>query len=136
MVEGQALSIGGVAKAAGVRTSRIRFYEDEGVLPKAGRGTNGYRRYPAAAVEAITFIERAQQLGFSLREITAALPNPYAGRPDVPEMLASLRGKLAEVERHLKATQSVRRRIQGFIREMEACAPDSPKCSRRKAKPV
>ena len=103
MVEGQGLSIGAVARAAGVRTSRIRFYEGEGVLPKARRGPNGYRRYPSGAVDAIVYIERAQQLGFSLREIASALPDPYRGRPDIPDMLASLRSKLVEVERHVKA---------------------------------
>ena len=40
------MRIGEVAKAAGVSTSRIRFYEEEGILPPAPREANGYRSYP------------------------------------------------------------------------------------------
>jgi len=37
------LTIGHVAARAGVRASRIRYYEDVGVLPPANR-VNGHRR--------------------------------------------------------------------------------------------
>ena len=63
------MKIGEIAKAAGVSTSRIRFYEREGIIPPADRGANGYRDYPAELVALLRFIEQAQGLGFTLREI-------------------------------------------------------------------
>ncbi|BCW91045.1 HTH-type transcriptional regulator CueR [Alphaproteobacteria bacterium SO-S41] len=116
------MRIGDVAKAAGVTTSRIRFYEDEGILPPAPREANGYRSYPPGAVEAIGFIERAQQLGFSLREIGSALPDPYAQLPSGMAILVGLKAKLAEVDRHLAATRKVRTQLAAFIREFDDCA--------------
>ena len=37
------MKIGEIAKAAGVSTSRIRFYERKGIIPPGARGSNGYR---------------------------------------------------------------------------------------------
>ena len=64
------MKIGEIAKAAGVSTSRIRFYEREGIIPAAERGANGYRNYPADLIALLRFIEQAQHLGFTLREIS------------------------------------------------------------------
>ena len=44
------------AAAAGVTTSRIRFYEREGIIPAADRDTNGYRDYPVELVRMLQFI--------------------------------------------------------------------------------
>jgi DNA-binding transcriptional MerR regulator len=116
------MKIGDVARAAGVSTSRIRFYEAEGVIAPADRAANGYRDYPAATVDLIVFIERAQKLGFSLKEIraSAAAPSP-AGHPVSCEtVLPALRRKLADVEAHIAAAQGTRDEILGLIATLEA----------------
>jgi len=115
------MRIGELAKKTGIAASRIRFYEEEGILPSARREANGYRSYPDGAADAVVFIERAQQLGFSLREIASALSDAYARLPTSAAMLASLRTKLKEVDRHLAATRAVRKKIARFIRELESC---------------
>jgi DNA-binding transcriptional MerR regulator len=63
------LTRGELAKQAQVNPETIRFYERKGLLPKATRGSNGYRLFPANAVERINFVARAKNLGFSLLEI-------------------------------------------------------------------
>jgi len=114
------MRIGEVARAAGVSTSRIRFYEAEGVIEAAGRTANGYRDYPAATADLIVFIERAQKLGFSLREIraggVASAPHPGACDALVP----ALRGKLADVEAHIAASTALRDDIAAMIETLEA----------------
>jgi len=62
------LSIGAVARQAGIRASALRYYESVGLLP-APRRVNGRRRYDAAILPRIGLIQRAQQLGLTLREI-------------------------------------------------------------------
>ena len=64
------MKIGEIAKAAGVSTSRIRIYERKGIIPPGARGSNGYRDYSADMVAVLRFIEQAQGLGFTLREIS------------------------------------------------------------------
>jgi DNA-binding transcriptional MerR regulator len=48
---------------------RRRFYEKEGLLPRPARTEGGYRRYHEREVADLEFIQKAQQLGFSLNEI-------------------------------------------------------------------
>lgn len=114
------MKIGEVARAAGVTTSRIRFYEAEGVIEVAGRTANGYRDYPPTTVELILFIERAQTLGFSLREIRAGgvASAPHPGACDA--LLPALRGKLADVETHIAASTALRDDIAAMIATLEA----------------
>ena len=59
------LTIGGVAKRAGVGVETIRFYERKGLLEEPPRRESGYRQYPEEAIARIRFIRRAKDLGFS-----------------------------------------------------------------------
>jgi Hg(II)-responsive transcriptional regulator len=67
------LTIGKLAKQSGVGIDTVRFYEREGLLPKASRTQSGYRLYSASDVERLRFIRRAKGLGFSLEEISELL---------------------------------------------------------------
>ena len=62
------LTIGKVAKLAGVGVETIRFYEREGVLPKPKRKASGYRLFDTDTVQRIRFIRKVQGVGFSLKE--------------------------------------------------------------------
>lgn len=114
------MRIGEVARAAGVATSRIRFYEAEGVIAPAGRTANGYRDYPPGTVDLIVFIERAQKLGFSLKEIRAGSPTAGVHPVDCDRLIPTLRGKLADVEAHIAASTAVRDDIAALIETLEA----------------
>jgi len=65
----KALTIGKVAKQAGIGVETIRFYERTGLLEEPPRNDSGYRQYPPEAVVKLRFIKKAKQLGFSLQEI-------------------------------------------------------------------
>ena len=62
------LSIGELARRTGVRTSALRYYETEGVLPTPARAS-GRRRYDERSVRVVQVLRFAQDAGFSLREI-------------------------------------------------------------------
>jgi hypothetical protein len=63
----KSLTIGRLAKQAGVNLETVRFYERRGLLPKPPRTASGYRLFPADAARRLRFIRRAQELGFSLQ---------------------------------------------------------------------
>ncbi|WP_275288885.1 Hg(II)-responsive transcriptional regulator [Halomonas elongata] len=63
------LTIGGLAKAAGVGVETIRYYQRRSLLPEPERPPGGIRRYGPVEIGRLTFIKTAQQLGFSLDEI-------------------------------------------------------------------
>jgi DNA-binding transcriptional MerR regulator len=63
------MRFGELARRSGLSTSRIRFYEAEGLLNVVSRKANGYREYPADALMILGIIIGAQRTGFSLDEI-------------------------------------------------------------------
>lgn len=67
------LTVGQIAKEAGVTAVTIRFYEKHGLLPKASRSPAGYRLYSSQVIEQLIFIKNSQLAGFSLQEITQLL---------------------------------------------------------------
>ena len=81
------LTIGRLAHAAGVGVETIRYYQRRGLLP-VPESAGTFRQYPLALTARIHFIKRAQDLGFSLDEITELLRledgahrSRYAGSP-------------------------------------------------------
>src|SRR5262249_52240716 len=69
----EGMPIGKVAKATGLDIDTIRFYERIGLLKESPRSPSGYRLFSAEAIRDLQFIVKAQELGFSLREIRELL---------------------------------------------------------------
>ncbi len=69
------LTIGKLARAAGVNIESVRYYQRVGLITEPVKPATGYRLYPADTVDRILFIKRAQLLGFSLKEIVGAQQN-------------------------------------------------------------
>jgi MerR family redox-sensitive transcriptional activator SoxR len=101
------LTITAVARRAGIRTSTIRYYESIGVLPAAQR-VAGRRRYDAAILDRLAFIQITQRLGFTLAEIQLLFQHQGATTP-LPELWQALaRQKLADVERLIQHANDVK----------------------------
>ena len=71
--KGNSLTIGGLAKATKVHVETIRYYQRRGLLPEPERPPGGIRRYGSSYIDRLTFVKTAQQLGFSLNEISDLL---------------------------------------------------------------
>jgi DNA-binding transcriptional MerR regulator len=69
----QPLTRGELAKRGGVNIETIRYYERRGLLPKPPRSAAGYRLFSLDDDRRVRFIKRAQELGFSLKEIEELL---------------------------------------------------------------
>ncbi|MCB1395169.1 MAG: MerR family transcriptional regulator [Rhodobacter sp.] len=114
------MKIGDIAKAAGVTTSRIRFYEREGIIPPADRGANGYRDYPAELITLLRFIEQAQGLGFTLREIADVEIGKGEHIVSCTDASAMLAQKHATVTALIAEAEDRKRRIEALMAELEA----------------
>ena len=66
------VTIGELARRAGVATSALRYYEQLGLI-SARRTAGGQRRYSRAMLRRVAFIRAAQAVGLSLDEVHAAL---------------------------------------------------------------
>lgn len=101
------LTIGTLARAAGVGVETIRFYQRKGLVaepPRAG----SIRRYDRRDVERIRFIKRAQSAGFTLAEIAELIALDAGEDRTRARQLASVRiaaldQKIAELEAARKA---------------------------------
>lgn len=73
MMSAKTLTIGAIAKQAGVGVETIRYYQREGLLTEPPKPDSGFRVYPIETIGRLEFIHRAKSLGFTLAEIAALL---------------------------------------------------------------
>ncbi len=76
------LSIGKLGQATGVKVPTIRYYEQIGLLPEAGRSAGNQRLYGRETLDRLAFIRHARELGFPLEAIRDLLS--LSDRPDRP----------------------------------------------------
>ncbi len=88
-------TIGQFAAAAGVNPQTVRYYQRRGLLSQPPKPADGYRRYPAEALERLRFIKRAQGLGFTLDEIGYLLELADGRCADVQALARAKRNDVA-----------------------------------------
>jgi MerR family redox-sensitive transcriptional activator SoxR len=111
------LSIGELARRAGISVSAIRYYERRGLLPPPER-MSGQRRYGGEAVERLRIVEVAKQAGFSLAEARELLESVDAGAPAHERLRALAARKLPEVEAQIERAHAMR----AWLATAGACA--------------
>lgn len=118
-----ALTIGEVAKRAGVSVETIRFYERKGLIDRPRRPPSGFRRYDEQTPRRIRFIRHAQELGFRLREIGELLELRVDPAVSCADVKAKALAKTAEVEQKLASLTRMRDTLVGIT---DSCAGQGP----------
>lgn len=96
---------GELSRLANVNIETIRYYERIGMLPAPPRTGGGRRVYGLAEVQALTFIRRSRELGFTLEKIRNLLGLAEGGhtcgevKAAALSHLSSIRGKIADLRR-------------------------------------
>jgi MerR family redox-sensitive transcriptional activator SoxR len=103
----ETLSIGEVAKRAGINVSAVRYYERNRLLPEAER-VAGQRRFDPETVQRLGVIDVAKQAGFSLEEIRVLLESIDDGAPAHRELRALAERKLPEVDALIERAEAMR----------------------------
>ncbi|MDH4379113.1 MAG: MerR family transcriptional regulator [Vampirovibrionales bacterium] len=117
------LKSGDVAKKAGVHSETLRYYEREGLLPTPERSEAAYRLYPPETVDRVLFIKRAQDIGFTLKEIRQLLHLKFdVGEPcaEIKHMTAD---KIAVVDEKIQLLQVMKTML---IELHDACPGEGP----------
>jgi DNA-binding transcriptional MerR regulator len=109
---GGLLTIGELARRAGVTTSALRYYEELGLLPPPAR-VSGQRRYPESAAGLVGTILLYSDAGFTLAEQKALMAS-HASAPGVWKQLAQR--KLAELDEQIARAQAAREAISHGLR--------------------
>lgn len=109
------LRTGEVAERAGVNVETLRFYEREGILPEPPRRASGYREYPPETVSRVRFVKRAQELGFSLKEIKELLDLTAVPRAKSGRVRQLAQTKIAEIEHKISDLQAMRQTLMDLV---------------------
>jgi MerR family transcriptional regulator, redox-sensitive transcriptional activator SoxR len=121
------LTIGEVARQAGLRSSAIRYYEDIGVLPRPERVYGGHRRYSSRIFQQLAFIQLAQQAGFSMAEIQTLVTGFDENAPLGVRWRVLAEQKLTELEVLIVRAQGMKRLLEEGIRcqclNLDECIP-------------
>lgn len=117
------LTIGRLARAAAVGIETVRYYQERALLP-VPEGQGGIRRYPAALVDRIRFIKRAQELGFSLDEVAELLRLEDGGNRGSIRRVAAER--LAQIDRKLEDLGRMRQSLGHLLEACEHTGADLP----------
>ena len=110
------LSIGKIAKKAGVGIDTVRYYERNGLLSPSTRLASGYRVYGDLELARLCFIRRAQKLGFTLKEISSLLN--LSARRNIAQVKRAAQTKLEDVDARIADLRRVR---DGLALLIEAC---------------
>jgi MerR family redox-sensitive transcriptional activator SoxR len=105
------LSIGEVARRAGLNASAIRYYEGLGVLPAPER-ESGRRRYTEETVRRLHVIEVAKRAGFTLDEARVLLATQDDGTPASEQIRELALRKLPDVDALIARAQAMRDWLQ------------------------
>lgn len=113
------MTIGRLARRAGVGVETVRFYEREGLIEQPPRRDSGWRQYPEGVVSRLRFIRRAQEVGFSLKEIEELISLRLDPSADSAEVRARAEAKIDEIEKKMRDLQGMK---DALVRLAGACS--------------
>lgn len=112
-IPGIGVTVGQLAKTAGVNVETIRYYQRIGLLPLPKRDHGSIRRYSTDDLKCVRFVKRAQTLGFSLDEVALLLG--LADGRHCAETKALAEKKLALVEAKISNLAAMRASLKGLV---------------------
>jgi MerR family copper efflux transcriptional regulator len=128
------LSVGKIAEATGLSKKSIRYYEAEGLIPKAERSAVGYRLYPPEVLTRLNFIQKAKAIGFSLDDIRGVLDLSKRGQPCCNQVVVWSDKRLSELDEQIKFLQQLRTKISEYQKKWKTkgspkTVPESEICA-------
>lgn len=113
------LTIGKLAKQTEVTIETIRHYQRIGLLTEPAKPEGGYRVYSADSITQLRFIKRAQQAGFTLKEIATLLSLDGAHCADVPRHAEQ---KCQQIDQQIKDLKALRQVLETLVNDCQQTA--------------
>jgi DNA-binding transcriptional MerR regulator len=119
----EGLTTAKLAKQGGVNVETIRYYERHGLLPKVPRTASGYRKFSGNHVVQLQFIRRAQELGFTLKEVKELLAIRVKPGSSGGDVRRKAEIKIADVDEKIRHLQAIR---EALVRMTATCSGGGP----------
>lgn len=113
-------TIGQISKLTGCKIPTIRYYEEEGLLPRAARTEGNQRRYQASHLKRLRFVRHARELGFTLDDIRELMRLSNNEQHDHEADKIAAR-QLEEVDRKIARLKSLKKEL---TRMLKACSEE------------
>ncbi len=110
-MEQQLMKSGAVAARADVNIQTVRYYERRGLLPKPPRTESNYRLYSEDNVRRVRFVKRAQELGFSLKEIKELLALRIDSRATRAHVRERAEAKITDIEERIRSLRAMKKTL-------------------------
>ncbi|MFY3776121.1 Hg(II)-responsive transcriptional regulator [Marinobacter salsuginis] len=115
----RSMTIGALAKAAGMGVETIRYYQRRGLVEEPEKPYGSIRHYDEEALARLHFIRTAQWLGFSLDEVGELLKLQDGTHCDEARVLGEQ--KLAKVREKISSLRRIERTLEGLV---QACCTE------------
>ncbi len=120
---GKQYTISQLAKAAGIPTTTIRYYERIRLVEPEDRSAGNYRLYSSQSLDRLKFIRAGQAIGFTLDDVRALLGE--SGQcPCCGDVQTLIKERLADIESRLKDLRHVQRVLKAAHQK---CVESSPR---------
>ena len=121
------MNIGALSKETGIAAKTIRYYESVALIAAPPRSRGNYRDYDERDLATLRFVQRARNLGFSVKEVgdlVALWQDRQRASADVRSLA---RAHLGEIERKLKELEAMRATLDHLIKRCHGNKrPDCP----------
>ncbi|MFJ9604871.1 MerR family transcriptional regulator [Kitasatospora sp. NPDC101176] len=120
------MRIGELARLTGVSTRLLRYYEEQGLLRPA-RTAAGYREYGEEDTVRVWQIRSLLGAGLTTRVIAELLPcasGPVPVLEACPDLLATLRGELSDLDTRIEELSRSRRALSRYLATAHAPVAD------------
>jgi len=120
------MKVAQVAAKTGVSPYAIRYYTRIELLTPARQSGNGYRRFTDADVKHLSFIRKAQKLGFTLKEIRKIFEKSRAGQTPCPLVREIVQRRIVENSKQLEEVVALQRNMERALRRWEKMPDHAP----------
>jgi MerR family mercuric resistance operon transcriptional regulator len=121
----QLLTIGQLAKSAGVGVETIRYYERLLLLRAPARRPSGYRLYSGDALKRLLFIRRGKELGFTLKEIQELLEINADPKSTSSDVRAFARAKIRDIDARMESLACMKAALERLLTRCKSGRPTS-----------
>ena len=113
------MTIGRLSKEAGVKVTTIRYYESIGLMGDPDRSESGQRQYGDEAVQRLTFIRHARDLGFPMDAVRTLIDLQMQPDQDCAAVDLIARGQLVDVRKRLNQLEALEAELKRMITSCE-----------------
>lgn len=118
------LRVGDLAKRTGKTVRALHLYEEHGLLAPAQRSSGGYRLYTRESELRVRWIDKLQQMGFSLTDIKQIVQDVDRSKsaPDAMQRVQDLfREKLDETREQLRRLTALEGELRASLAYLDTC---------------